>query len=319
MKKFTASLLLLLGLTFVLDRAGGRMMEWVQRHSADVITPKVRYLAREAGEDVILLGTSRCHYHYVPNLIADTLGMSVYNGGVEGSRDVYSHYVALHLVLAHHTPRVVCLDLVPQNIGHTRDPLGQMGNFAPHVGESPEADSVFRLAGCYWPYRLSHLYRYNLRARANFGSLFTGGHPGEDRGYVPLSPAPDSLLPPHVVLPPARADEQKMEYLRRFVRHCHSRGILLVFCVSPARALACPRYFAALEQWAEHHHVPLLNYHHLGCELPGTCFKDHTHLSHQGALLFSSLFARDLKTLIARERPEYFANTHLNPNNQQTQ
>ena len=72
---------LLLGL-FAADRLGGIGMKWINRHTGDLLAPKFRYLTEDLHEDVLLIGASRYHQHYVPSIIAPKIGMSVYNCGI---------------------------------------------------------------------------------------------------------------------------------------------------------------------------------------------------------------------------------------------
>ena len=94
-KKFLASVLFVSAGVFALDRLGGKVMQWVNQHTHDVSGPKIRYLVEDVREDVVLMGTSRCNFHYVPSIISDSIGMSVYNGGIGGSDNIYAHYIAL--------------------------------------------------------------------------------------------------------------------------------------------------------------------------------------------------------------------------------
>ena len=89
MKKLLISILFVLVGLFAVDRAGGFAMQWVYNNTDNYIAEKIRYLADEADEDVILLGTSRCNFHYVSTILGDSLGMTVYNGGVDGSESIF--------------------------------------------------------------------------------------------------------------------------------------------------------------------------------------------------------------------------------------
>ena len=64
MKKFIASLVFVLIGGFVVDRVGGMAMWWVNQHTRDISGPKIKYLVNEVHEDVILMGTSLCAFHY---------------------------------------------------------------------------------------------------------------------------------------------------------------------------------------------------------------------------------------------------------------
>ena len=87
-------------------------MWWVNQHTQDMSGPKLKYLANEVDADIVLLGTSRCNFHYVPSILSDSIGMSVYNGGIDASNCIYAHYFVLNQILLHHTPKIICLELM---------------------------------------------------------------------------------------------------------------------------------------------------------------------------------------------------------------
>ena len=288
-----------------IDRLGGQAIMWLFQHSCDITSPQIRHLVNNVDEDVILLGTSRCNAHYVPSIISDTLGMSVYNGGIDGSGSLYVQYMALCHILSHHTPKVVCLEVQRGFLENDDEALTTTSFFAPYFGRCPQADSVFRMAGTYWPYKLSHLYRYNARVLPNITGLFVNRWTDEDHGYVPKPPAPsipilftiardsDSALEER-----ACANENQKSYAERFVNLCRNHDIFLVFTVSPELTVINSDYYAQWQSIADRWQVPMLNYHskQLFTDHP-EYFHDNIHLWDRGARTFSPVFAHDLKAL----------------------
>ena len=300
MKKFLNSVLFVGAGVFALDRIGGKAMQWVNRHTRDVAGPKILYLVEDIKEEVVLMGTSRCNYHYVPSLISDSIGMSVYNGGIDASSNIYAHYIVLCHILAHHTPKVICLDVSASDFALQDKPLRTVSFFAPYFGRNAAADSVFREAGTYGAYRLSHLYRFNAKAVSNLMGLAINRHEQDDHGYIPLSRPPyfpDKLE--ETPLPKA-VDEKKLDYLRRFIALCHDRGIRLVFSISPAYCIVAPTHYDVLKTEARRNGVPFLDYHSTGLFLDHPeYFKDNGHLWDEGATLFSEIFADDLRQILS--------------------
>ena len=296
MKKVLLSLLVVLLGLFITDRVGGMAMRWVNRHTEDMLAPKFRYICEQVCEDVVMIGASRCHHHYVPSIIADSIGMSVYNCGIRGSENIYSHYMTLCLILQRHKPKVVCLELMGLDVIRQRAPFAKLAYYAPYFGYSDRADSVFRLGGSYWKYRLSHLYRYNAKAMSNIAGLFVNRQENEDQGYVPAPNASVRLdkLNRNEVSP--EADPQKMLYLKRFTDLCRSEGCHVVFTISPFYYEVTPKFYAILRDFAQKENIPLLDYHTPGLfhDHP-ELFRDAKHLNDQGARAFSAIFAEDLK------------------------
>lgn len=296
MRKLTIALLVAVTALFAADRLGGLAMQWVFRHSNDVLSPKLRHLDDGVSEDVVLMGASRCHHHYVPTILADSLGMSVYNAGVGGADNIYSHYIVLCHMLASHVPKVVCLEVMPTDVNVQAEPFMVTSFFAPLYGKNAAADSIFRLAGTHWRYRVSHLYRYNAKASSMLWGLMLNRQMGADNGYMPLERPAIPPGTPTTEPPVGEVDSLKLDYLKRFANLCQQHGAQLVLSVSPKFTLVGDDHYEVLRQFAADNGLPFLDYHTPGLYLDHPeYFKDVSHLCDEGARTFSSLFAHDLK------------------------
>lgn len=299
MKKLFISIIFVTIAFFITDRIGGEIMWWVNQHTQDVSGPKIRYLADEVNEDIVLLGTSRCNLHYVPSILSDSIGLSVYNGGIDASNNIYAHYFALNLILQHHTPKFVFLELMTSDYAQSDNSFETTSFFAPYIGKSKQGDSIFIEAGNYWYYKISHLYRYNAKAVSNIGGLLVNKQQGEDNGYLPQ---PKPTLPPQELEEahtPTNVDSLKLKYVQKFINLCRSKDIKLVFMVSPAYTIADSDLYDVLKIIAKTNDIPFLDYHTKGLFLDHPeYFKDASHLWDKGARIYSSIFAHDLKNII---------------------
>lgn len=296
-KKTIAVALAVMLSVFAVDRIGGYLMHWVFTRSCDVATPKIRHIQTESDADVLFLGTSRCNVHFVPDIIEDSLGTSVYNEGVDGSSNIYSHYFVLSTILSYHKPKMICLGVDVFDYIEEELPFETIGFFAPLIGESEAADSVFMEAGTYNAYQISHLYRYNSKALEMLSGMTFGIRAQQEKGYM-QRPAP-AVFPvlDTAMMADVKIDTLKVEYLGRFVQKCKTAGIPLVFIVSP-KLTVCGSEYVWLEEYCEHHEVPLLNYHSRGLfhDNPQN-FYDKAHLWDKGARELSAIVAHDIKQL----------------------
>lgn len=303
MKKLLTSLLFVFAALFAVDRIGGQIMWWINQNIQTRLVSKLKYLANEVDVDVVLLGTSRCQHHYVSSILADSIDMSVYNGGIDGSECIYNHYIALNLILLHHSPKMICLDLWANDYAVSDNSFNKTGIFAPYIGRSERADSIFRETGNYWPYRLCHLYRYNALAITSIGHSLTDGQQ-EDKGYRPGAQPrfiPDRLDKAHKS---ENIDTLKLQYLRRFITLCKSHHIALVFTVSPIYSEADADLYDVLKDVAKENGIPFFDYHTQGLFLDHPeYFRDNEHLWDKGARVYTSIFAHDLKRYINSIRP----------------
>lgn len=300
MKNLLKSLLFIIVALFAVDRMGGQLMWWVNQHTQDLSGPKLRYLPNEVKADMILLGTSRCNFHYVPSILEDSIGMSVYNGGIDASNCIYAHYFVLNQILLHHTPKMICLEVMTNDYARQPNSFETTSFFAPYIGRSESADSVFRDAGTYWSYHFSHLYRHNAKAVSNIGGLLVNKQQESQAGYIPL---PQPAFPPKSLNKadtPEATDQLKVQYLRKFAALCQSRHIRLAFMVSPAYTKADANLYAVLKDVAREHGIPFFDYHTQGLFLSHPdYFKDNEHLWDKGARLYTSIFAHDLRQHLA--------------------
>lgn len=296
MKKLFISLIFILLGVFIFDRLGGVLMWQINQRTQDLSGPKIKYLVNDFHEDILFLGASRCNLHYVPSILADSLGMSVYNGGIDGSDCIYAHYCILNHILDQYTPKVICLELMKSDYAKEKDAFKTISFFAPYFGRNERADSIFRDAGTYWPYRIFHLYRYNAKAVSNIGGLFYNKQKKEDNGYNPM---PQSAFFPKKLEKqetPNECDSLKLCYLQKFISLCNERNIRLIFVVSPAYTLADIDLYSVLKKVASKNSIPFWDYHSLGLyhDYP-EYFRDENHLWDKGAKIYTSLFAHDLK------------------------
>lgn len=299
MKNLLKSLLFIIATLFVIDRVGGEIMWQVNQHTKDISGPKLKYLANNVNEDIILLGTSRCNFHYVPSILSDSINKSVYNGGIDASNCIYAHYFVLNQILTHHTPKFICLELMTSDFIPSDDSFNTTSFFAPYIGRSERADSIFLEAGNYWPYHFCHLYRYNAKAVSNIGGLLVNKQKGSDRGYIPL-PKPN-FHPERLgkVKTSHDIDELKIEYLKRFISLCKKHDITLIFMVSPSYTIADADLYNPLKSVAKEHNIPFFDYHTQGLFTDHPeYFKDEGHLWDKGARLYTSVFAHELKAYI---------------------
>ena len=299
MKKLVVSILFILVGVFVTDRVGGLVMQWVNLHTHDVTGPKIKHLVYDVGEDVIMMGTSRCNSHYVPSIISDSIGMSVYNGGIDASNNIFSHYIILNHILACHAPKVICLEVQNSDCFRQTGTFNSISFFAPYFGRNAQADSVFLLAGSYWKYKLSHLYRYNSKAVSNIAGLLINRHEGGDNGYIPN---PKPVRSPQVLSHANTrhdVDSTKINFVNRFVNLCRQHHVKLVFVVSPMYRQVDADHYDVLKALAKSYDIPFLDYHTTGLfQDHPEYFRDVTHLWDQGARAYSSIFASDLKQVL---------------------
>lgn len=302
MKKLLVFLAIIIGGCFVIDRVGGICLQQIHEKSNSITAYKYRYLFSNCNEQFVMIGTSRCEAHYNPLIIADSLQVSVYNGGVDASDNIYSHYAALCLLLQHHKPRYILLELTPNDVSVTDNPFNTLSYLAPYIGREEHLDTLFRLAGTYWRYQLSHLYRYNAKVLSDIGGMFMDYDQSNIQGFIPREhPAqyPDYYIPDSSF----HLDTCKIAYLDKFHNMCKENGIELLCAISPILCNKPVPECLAIKKWADSRKISIIDYH---CSATishrNTYFYDNFHLNTTGAQAYSRIVASELKTLLAQKK-----------------
>lgn len=303
LRKLLDTLLLLFFLSVLVDRGGGYVMRIIHEHSDDVTAPKLRSIASTVDAEVIIMGTSRANCHYIPRIMEPRIGKSVYNAGIDGSKNIYAHYFALCLLLGHHIPDVICLELMSADYRPQQDSFSGLSFFAPYIGYSDDADSLFRVAGKYSLYRLSHLYRFNSKSVSNIaGSIKRKTQ--DEKGFIP---SPDGMIHDRLICSDEdnpkdgkfEIDSLKLEYLSKFADRCAEKGVKLIFTMSPAYTVADTALYTPIKKLAAEKSIPVMDYHTAGLfhDHP-EYFHDLRHLNIPGAKAYSQVFAEDLRKII---------------------
>jgi lysophospholipase L1-like esterase len=275
-------------------------MWWVNQHTHENAGLKIRDMINHVDADVLLMGTSRCNRHYVPSIISDSIGMSVYNGGIDASDNIFAHYTLLNLILQRYKPKVICLEVSTNDFTNPQDPFSTVSFFAPYFGNNEQSDSIFHLAKLYWPYKLFHLYRFNAKATSNIAGLFIAPQDVGKDGYVP------SQEPAHHITGEATTaenlgstDRQKIRFIQRFIDICNKENIRLIFTISPAYTKITTTHYKQLKDIANQNGIELLDFHSKKLFLDHPeYFEDRVHLWDKGARLYSIVFAGQLKSIL---------------------
>ena len=162
MKQFIIKFLCCGALVVAIDLCIGFTHSWIFRNLPDKtsIVSTIYYSLFKKSADVLILGSSTANHHYNSKMMEDSLGMSVYNSGLDG-RDMVYFDVVLQSTVARHVPKFVILDISPvhldgrwiDRISDTKLYYGQ--NIPVTNYYNRETDWQQRLKLC------SALYRYN--------------------------------------------------------------------------------------------------------------------------------------------------------------
>lgn len=283
---------------FVIDRIGGWVMGVIYLHSNATVNVKIRETVADNNYKLVFLGSSRCHHHYVTKIFEDSLSLNAYNAGLRGGSNIYFNYALVQLMLNHSSPKYIVYDLIHGDFIDEAQSYDKLIPLAPYYGCSMSVDSLFDEAQLGWKYNVSHLYKYNGKVLTSISGLFLPLN-SIDKGYQPKF----GEIPPNISAinetVSYNIDANKIRYLSKFVQLCQRRGIVVIFALSPIFNFKAPEDYKEIKIFAKDNKIILLDYLNSHYFMGNTrLFYDEMHLNDEGARLYSSIIAHDLKSII---------------------
>jgi len=302
MKRFLIRLLMITVITLAADRALSFAVRYFYGTTTTTDEFKLNAVTHRMNDPVVFMGSSRCHHHYIPAIISDTLQKGVFNAGLWGMHNIYFQYGFLCNILERYTPETICLELHP--IDYLKTPasdIATVGSLTPFIHYSEGNDDVLKKAKLYYKCELSDLYRYN----SQFANILAGNiserSVAADKGFKKLTGQLDTT---YQIIPerfPFKPDPDKVHYLQLFIDKCREKKINLIFLFSPMYAVEKTELFTIPDSLAKKNNIPFINHYYLK-SITGhpEYYFDFGHLNEAGAQQYSSIISHELKKYIGK-------------------
>lgn len=294
MKKLLIHIVIVACLFFVFDRLFGVGLKYLYSHSNATDEYKISYSNESTLDPMLFFGSSRCMHHYVPSIFEKELGLSCFNAGDWGIKNIYFYYGLLGNILSRYTPKAIVYEIHPSDwLELPFSGRERAGALAPYCGMSDACDEMLKLSGKYWAYQLSTVYRFT----GTLPNLVAGKLGGMDRslkGWKPLDGVIDTtgVIAEEFLFP---IDQERVTLLERFINDCKEHNIRLTLVVSPMFTCAQHDVLEYPRQLAAKHNIRFID-HYRDSVFVGhpEFFYDYGHLNRQGAELFSSILCKEL-------------------------
>lgn len=251
--------------------------------------------------EIVILGSSRASHHYVPSILTDSLGMSCVNLGVDGKGILYN-YALFHMLVQHNSPRIIIYEFG----GFDWEDNGEATyanseHLAPIYGKYKTTDTLINNVGKNYSTILSILNTYKYNGRLH-NVLINTRRIANHNGYQPLYGERKVIEQNE----PNNANEtieqipihpDKIDYLKRLIKECKERDIMLVFAMSPTMKSIGTTNMEILSEICGDQ-IPIWDYRKQFNQ--NELFKDDTHMNDAGAKVYTSQIAVELKRIIAK-------------------
>ncbi len=291
-------ILLFFGIVALVDFGFGLACGWLESHARGGMTKRIHEITTLQKADVVIMGSSRAHHHYVSSILSDSLGVTAYNAGVDGNGIVLGK--GLYAMLAkRYTPKVIIYDVEPtfdinvyaEDGNNTR----YIGQLRPYCQDSQVKEVITRVDASEEYKDLSAMFRYNSKIFDMIKDYATLGDYTSD-GFAPMFG--EMKKEPEKIKEGVKAqiDSLKLCILEEFVVELSKSDTRLIMMASPKYGATSSEMFEPVKAICNKHGVEFWD---LYCESEFQkleYFKEPMHLNEKGADVFSKAIAKRVRT-----------------------
>lgn len=303
---FGAKVIAFIILVFALDIIIGKAFDKLEksRYAKDPKLIPTKYMVSDLESEVVIVGASTASCHYIPSIMEDSLSMSVFNCGFDGTPFIVQNAL-LNLMLDRYNPKLIIWEMEGLELEEDHN-LQFVQYLYPYYDQSSQVREVVNSKDYYQKYRmLSKTYRHNSKLLTEVKDLFSTGPRDAQltlKGYKPLITSGNKY--------PTRIhkwygntlDSTYLASLETTIDRCQKAGIPLVFSTSPRyindyEEIKNSPSYSNIVSISKKYNIPHLDYFELFSN-DSTQFYDNAHLNANGAQNYMSVFIPALKEII---------------------
>ncbi len=270
---------------------------------------KTRNAIEHVTDSILIFGSSRAYRHYRSSTFGQKLNTSCFNLGRMG-QSLFYHLALQELIFERHSPRLIVLDVDPNELFANQTHYDRLSCLLPfYDSQTIVQGHLEHLRGQKERIKnLSSTYPYNSTIIASLRTKFVDDDPDYKimKGYKPYKSTLsrddyaeklqatfkfDNLMDQEI-------DENKVEYLQRFIRNAKAKKIPVVVVVSPMLyKISNHKSLELIESVCKEEETYFINFYGDKKFSDYSLFYDLNHLSSDGADEFSQFMASALKRL----------------------
>ena len=289
MKKFILNIILFFAIIVAIDLLVSAAGGYMQGHAKGGDTKRFDDLVEKDEHDILILGSSRAHHHYDTPFLSDTLGMDVYNAGIDGNGVVLA-YGILEMVLNRYKPKLVLYDVEPAfdineysaDNNHTR----YISKLKPYYNEHGIEQIIKDVSIEEWRKVQSGLLRFNTGIITILMDNLIAKE-NSSQGYAPMN----GIMQREINESDQKQSKQdifKINYIEKLILLCKYYDVPLVMIASPKYGAESVTVFDPIVNLCSQYDIPFWNYYNdVDFMSHKSWFNEPMHLNANGARAFS--------------------------------
>ena len=312
MKKIILNTVLFVALLVLADFAVGVTLNLLYNKVSENPNSDIPgFTFNKVDSDVLVIGSSRAHNHYVSSILADSLNLSVYNCG-RGGALFYYQACQIDAILRRHTPKIIIWELVSPNLlSETTDSAKErefnlFNSLYPLYDSNNFIDSMLCLKGKYeWIKLKSASFRYNSKSVSMVKQAIIS-EPDLNNGYQSLANEGYKFPIKAKNMYHNNISTDREHLFIETINKCLAQDVELILTLSPY--LAESNYketdsYKIMVKISEENGIKLIDYYHDNAFVnDSTLFKDNLHLNGNGAIKYTQEIAGHLKGILFDEQ-----------------
>lgn len=283
----------------LLDCVIGSALEYFYFKETSGLHFRTTYSIDSTEAETIIFGASRANHHYVPEVFEETLNMSYYNTGRNGTGILYQLAV-LKSVLKRHKPKLIILDFY-EGFDYNPASYERLSSISPYYRKNEDVKEIVNLKGPYEKFKMfSRIYPYNsqLLTIAIGNMKFNKKRKKDIKGYIALNGKWKKSLDT-ITYKPYELDSVKIMAFKEFVALAKESGSAVAVVYSPIF-----RYenddmikLKICRNVCYENEIQFISFSNNEFFLSNKeMFQDISHLNHSGATIFSEILVKKLNS-----------------------
>lgn len=261
---------------------------------------KIRFLLNAVSDDVLIIGSSEVEFSYRPDILMDSLGMTVYNCGRNGQRLLYETAL-VNSVIDRYSPSLIVWSVSPDYLVLKNSDEDCLSDFKPFYRENKYFRRVLNRRSWTEKYKmLSWFYTYNsMLTPGMVQNAFRKSNVDYHRGYRVI----DKSKTPPVFQESFWIDSSNEYYISLFdetLENLNEKSIQVVFVFSPSYTYGnysnLKSYNELCKMIDEHNYLLIEDFYHEPCLMHECFFRDYAHLNERGVELYTQMLGHRLKS-----------------------
>ena len=296
MKRYLLHIMLFFGILAVIDLGFGFACEWLQEHAKGGRMKSVRQAALEQTADIVIMGSSRAHHHYVPQIITNVTGLSAYNAGVDGNGIVLATGL-YNMITERYTPKIIIYDVEPAfdiNVYADDDNNTRyIGELRPYSWDPQVKGVICRVDPSEQYKTLSSMFRYNSKIMDLLkDQVVLSGYTSD--GYAPLEGEMKTVPKKKSTEKTNECDSIKLKMMEEFISRMSQSETKLIVVASPKYGATSSKVFTPIKELCNLYNIEFWDYYNNPDFQKMEYFKESMHLNDNGAKVFTKCIAEKL-------------------------